>query len=205
MKKNRVGIVSFDFDGTLANYFEFRIKAGKKVFVEDMQILKELLCEIKELEELDYIYFSLNTNSNMIGILAFVLSTIFFDADCLLPGVQFIGGKTHQFVMNSQGIPELREVELNDEYSSNGKLGCLKVLTISHIVGKGEDVVLLLHVEDGVNNKPEELEGLKEFGTEINIINLPLKSTRSDMLKILKENNNTRKLKQTNKNLRFVV
>ena len=184
--KPKVGIISCDYDGTLAGYYELNHEDQIKKFQEDMQIFKNEIFLIKTLEKLDYVYFSLNTREDRIEVLTTVLSAIFGQEDWLHPGPQFLADGIYFFDLESQNLSGPIQEEYDERYIKGDKLNNLSVFALKHI--EKEDIVSVTHIEDGKNYSFDELELLKDVGIETHIINLPHQSTRNHMLETFQDN-----------------
>jgi len=176
MKKPRVKIVSCDYDGTLASFFDLSHEKGIKKFRDDMRIFVDCLSVIKEAENLDKIYFSLNTRENRLDVLTKALTIILNEEEWLLPGPQFIGGNVYSYSEDDKLLSEPMVDCEEQGYHCYDKLGNLVVFALEH--AKYETVVTVTHIEDGKNYCESKLSPLREVGIETKILNLPSMNER---------------------------
>jgi hypothetical protein len=189
--KPRVAVVSFDYAGTLAGYFDMDTIKRMIEFQEDMQLLQNLLMQIKEIENLERIYFSLNTLENRLSVLEKALTLILDQQDWLFPTIQFLGFDAYRYDTNSKKLSEPITEQFNAGQKNTDKLANLMALVLN--ISKDETVVSVTHVEDGQDYDIAKLDSLKTIGVDTHIVNLPDHSTRPEMMELLKANIITRK------------
>jgi len=195
---SRVGIISCDYAGTLANYFDLANDRGIASFHTDMKNFKNLLFVVKSLEKLDKIYFSLNTMESRIPTLQTALQGIFQGEDWLEPGPQFIAGFVFDYNVNTKTLSENKQTDKG--YQPSNKLGNLSLFALNK--SKENQVVSVTHIEDGVDYSNSELDLLTDVGIATHIINLPLNSNRLEMIDKFQENITTRAATEHNNHRR---
>jgi hypothetical protein len=185
MDKPRVGIVSSDYDGTLASYFDLRTDHGVQKFHEDMQIFRNQLYLVKVFEKLDKVYFSLNTMENKLPMLSIALASILGEDDWLQAGPQFCGGDVARYDTETKQLVPLTPEQMEEGYKFGRKLENLSLFALKK--SEEEEVVSVTHIEDGKDYTYCQLEDLKHAGIETHIINLPGQSTRAVMLEAFQD------------------
>jgi len=185
LKKLKVGIVSCDYLGTLANYADMMPKR-KEIFKEDIKHFKDKLFMIKTIEDLDLIYFSLNTLENRLNILTEVLSWIVDEHSWIVPGPQFIAREVYFYDKKTKQLSEPQMENLLDTYQPRCKISNL--ISLAFELLETYEVKSVTHIEDGKDYCYTVLGSLDKLGIMTHVINLPANSSRDVTYSFLREN-----------------
>lgn len=192
-RRARVGIVSFDFDGTLTNYFELASAEGVKTFSRDMYVLRECLRLMKEFEDLDKVYLSLNTNEGRTQVLEKAFANIFTaDTPWLVPGLNFLAGSVRSYCPQTYQMSE--PLDFGNLYKRTHKLTKLEEFALMRAAD--EELISVTHIEDGKDYDETSFAALNEVSVNNYIVNLPQHAGRAQMLAALRATAIARQVKE---------